>query len=155
MFLGAIRRKKMKKTPKTSQELLEIKGLLVEILQAIKEKEKDSTLPPPATVDPISSTLNWLSIPSHIKGYTYCEAAIDYILSKNGQFLSITKELNPFLAEKFDTTPSRIERSVRHAIQTGFARNPQAFGLLFPINSKSPTNSEFLFRVAKYLIKGC
>jgi len=156
--------KKQKKTSK-AQTLEEItaslertNALLEEILQTITEKTTPSVpITPPMDTEhqTISATLNWLGIPANLKGYTLCESALNWLINQEKNTISLTKELYPYLSNKFQTTPSRCERALRHAIHSGFERSPEIFLLLFPKITKCPTNSEFLFRLTNYLEKGC
>ena len=104
----------------------------------------------------ITKILHELGIPSHIKGYQYIREAIDIIYSRPQMIGGITKELYPELATKFDTTVSRVERAIRHAIEVSWNRAnwslmEEIFGNSVDIDKAKPTNSEFIVTVADKL----
>ena len=104
----------------------------------------------------ISKVLHELGMPSHIKGYQYVREAISMIYEKPDMVGGITKELYPELAIKFDTTVSRVERAIRHAIEVSWNRGDwdlmeDIFGHSVDIDKAKPTNSEFIVTVADKL----
>ena len=97
-----------------------------------------------------------LGIPSHIKGYQYIREGISIIYNNPGTIGGITKELYPELALKFDTTVSRVERAIRHAIEVSWNRGDwdlmeDIFGHSVDIDKAKPTNSEFIVTIADKL----
>ena len=104
----------------------------------------------------ISKMLHSLGMPSHIKGYQYIREAITMVYVNPEIIGAITKELYPELAEKFDTTVSRVERAIRHAIEVSWNRGDwdlmeEIFGHSVDIDKAKPTNSEFIVTVADKL----
>lgn len=104
----------------------------------------------------ITKILHELGIPSHIKGYQYIREGISIIYSNPGTIGGITKELYPELARKFDTTVSRVERAIRHAIEVSWNRGDwdlmeEIFGHSVDIDKAKPTNSEFIVTIADKL----
>ena len=104
----------------------------------------------------ISKMLHSLGMPSHIKGYQYVREAIFMVYSNPEIVGGITKELYPELASKFDTTVSRVERAIRHAIEVSWNRGDldlmeEVFGHSVDIDKAKPTNSEFIVTVADKL----
>lgn len=104
----------------------------------------------------ITKMLHELGIPSHIKGYQYIREAVNVIFENPGVIGGITKELYPLLAEKFDTTVSRVERAIRHAIEVSWNRGnldfmEEIFGYSVDIDKAKPTNSEFMVTIADKL----
>ena len=104
----------------------------------------------------ITRILHELGIPSHIKGYQYIREAIDIIYNNPDVIGGITKELYPELAKKFDTTVSRVERAIRHAIEVSWNRGSwdlmeEIFGHSVDIDKAKPTNSEFIVTIADKL----
>lgn len=104
----------------------------------------------------ITRILHELGIPSHIKGYQYIREAIDIIYNNPDVIGGITKELYPELAKKFDTTVSRVERAIRHAIEVSWNRGSwdlmeDIFGHSVDIDKAKPTNSEFIVTIADKL----
>ena len=104
----------------------------------------------------ITKVLHELGIPSHIKGYQYIREAIGIIFERPETIGGITKELYPELAEKFDTTVSRVERAIRHAIEVSWNRGnwdlmEEIFGHSVDIDKAKPTNSEFIVTIADKL----
>ena len=104
----------------------------------------------------ISKMLHELGMPSHIKGYQYIREAISMVYDNPEIVGGITKELYPTLAGKFDTTVSRVERAIRHAIEVSWNRGDwdlmeEIFGHSVDIDKAKPTNSEFIVTVADKL----
>ena len=104
----------------------------------------------------ITKVLHELGIPSHIKGYQYIREAIGIIYNRPEIIGGITKELYPELANKFDTTVSRVERAIRHAIEVSWNRGnyylmEEIFGHSVDIDKAKPTNSEFMVTIADKL----
>lgn len=104
----------------------------------------------------ITKILHELGIPSHIKGYQYIREGILLVFDNPEMIGGITKELYPELAIKFDTTVSRVERAIRHAIEVSWNRGSwdlmeEIFGNSVDIDRAKPTNSEFIVTVADKL----
>lgn len=106
----------------------------------------------------ISTTkiLHELGVPSHIKGYQYIREGIMMLYEKPEVIGGITKELYPEVASKYDTTVSRVERAIRHAIEVSWNRGnwqlmEDIFGHSVDIDKAKPTNSEFIVTVADKL----
>ncbi len=104
----------------------------------------------------ITKMLHELGIPSHIKGYQYIRDAVGIIFSNPDVIGGITKELYPELAKKFNTTVSRVERAIRHAIEVSWNRGnldfmEELFGFSVDIDRAKPTNSEFIVTLADKL----
>ena len=104
----------------------------------------------------ITSIIHEIGVPAHIKGYMYLREAITMVYNDVELLGSITKVLYPDIAKKFNTTASRVERAIRHAIEVAWSRgNMDSIGSLFGYtvsNSKAkPTNSEFIAMVADKL----
>ena len=104
----------------------------------------------------ITKILHELGIPSHIKGYQYIRDGVSLIFENPDMIGGITKELYPELASKFDTTVSRVERAIRHAIEVSWNRGnwdlmEEIFGNSVDIDRAKPTNSEFIVTVADKL----
>ncbi|NLN66115.1 MAG: sporulation transcription factor Spo0A [Clostridiaceae bacterium] len=121
--------------------------------RAIRAKERQSyTLRDYAEADVIKA-LRDIGVPAHLSGYGYLQKAIlETVLSERG-FIPITKELYPMIAESFNTTPGKVERAIRGAIQKVWQRmNPEKLAKFFTYaeNRKDahPTNSEFIATIA-------
>lgn len=104
----------------------------------------------------ISKLLHDLGIPSHIKGYQFLRDAVNMIFENPEMIGGITKELYPELASKYNTTVSRVERSIRHAVEVSWNRGDiklmeNIFGHSVDIDRAKPTNSEFIVTVADKL----
>lgn len=104
----------------------------------------------------ITKMLHELGIPSHIKGYQYIREGVGIIYERPDLIGGITKELYPELAEKYDTTVSRVERAIRHAIEVSWNRGnwdfmEELFGHSVDIDKAKPTNSEFIVTIADKL----
>lgn len=104
----------------------------------------------------ITKTLHELGVPSHIKGYQYIREGVTLVYDRPEIVGGITKELYPEIAKKFDTTVSRVERAIRHAIEVSWNRGnwqlmEDIFGHSVDIDKAKPTNSEFIVTVADKL----
>lgn len=104
----------------------------------------------------ITKLLHILGMPSHILGYEYTREAILIALGNKNTLRAITKELYPVVAQAFNTTPSRVERAIRHAVETAWDRGDldtlqKFFGFTVSYNKGKPTNSEFLFTLVDHL----
>jgi two-component system response regulator (stage 0 sporulation protein A) len=104
----------------------------------------------------VTGVLHEIGIPAHIKGYLYLREAVCLVVQRIELLGGVTKELYPTIAKKFNTTPSRVERAIRHAIEVAWNRgNVDLIHSLFghTINSDrgKPTNSEFIAMVADKL----
>ena len=113
----------------------------------------------------ISKLLHELGMPAHIKGYQYIREAISMVYDNPEIVGGITKELYPELAIRFDTTVSRVERAIRHAIEVSWNRGDwdlmeDVFGHSIDYDKAKPTNSEFIVTLAdklrlEYVKHGC
>jgi len=104
----------------------------------------------------IADLLHNLGIPSHIRGYQFIKEGIGIIYNNNNNISYITKDVYPEIAKKFDTTPTRVERSIRHAIEVSWNRGnldfmEEIFGYSVDIDRAKPTNSEFMVTIADKL----
>ena len=104
----------------------------------------------------ITKMLHELGMPSHIKGYQYIREGITMVYDNPEIVGGITKELYPDIATKFDTTVSRVERAIRHAIEVSWNRGnwdfmEEVFGHSVDIDKAKPTNSEFIVTIADKL----
>lgn len=105
----------------------------------------------------ITSTIKELGIPANILGYNYLRYAIEITVQDFSIVNKITTRLYPEIANKFDTTNSRTERAIRHAIEVGWLRGNEdliikLFGYSISADKGKPTNSEFIATVADYII---
>ena len=104
----------------------------------------------------ITRMLHELGMPSHIKGYQYIREGIMMVYNNPDIIGGITKELYPDVATKYDTTVSRVERAIRHAIEVSWNRGnwdlmEEIFGHSVDIDKAKPTNSEFIVTIADKL----
>ena len=104
----------------------------------------------------ITKLLHELGVPSHIKGYSYIREAITLVFENPTLSKGITKELYPAIAKKYDTTMSRVERAIRHAIEVSWNRAnwelmEEIFGYSVDIDKAKATNSEFIVTLADKL----
>jgi len=104
----------------------------------------------------ITKLLHELGVPSHIKGYEYIREGILILYNNPSIIGGITKELYPEIASKYDTSVSRVERAIRHAIEVSWNRGnidlmEEIFGHSVDIDRAKPTNSEFIVTLADKL----
>lgn len=129
------------------------------ILDVGKLKAKDAlkeNKPVKEMTKEISRLLHDLGMPSHIKGYQYIRDSIELMYNNPNVLGGITKEVYPFIADKYNTTPSRVERAIRHAIEVSWTRGDydlmeEIFGHSVDFDRAKPTNSEFLATIADKL----
>ena len=104
----------------------------------------------------VTNIIHEVGVPAHIKGYQYIRDAIIMVVNNVEVINQITKQLYPELAKKHKTTPSRVERAIRHAIEVAWNRGQvdaveNIFGYTVNSNKGKPTNSEFIAMIADKL----
>ncbi|MBR9684648.1 sporulation transcription factor Spo0A [Bacillus cereus] len=104
----------------------------------------------------ITSIIHEIGVPAHIKGYMYLRETISMVYNDIELLGSITKVLYPDIAKKYNTTASRVERAIRHAIEVAWSRGnidsiSSLFGYTVSMSKAKPTNSEFIAMVADKL----
>jgi two-component system response regulator (stage 0 sporulation protein A) len=104
----------------------------------------------------ITNIIHEIGVPAHIKGYLYLREAIGMVVENIEYLSAVTKELYPNIAQKFNTTPSRVERAIRHAIEVAWSRGKmdtinRLFGYTVHNGKGKPTNSEFIAMIADKL----
>lgn len=117
-------------------------------VQTGEEKKEDRDLEKDVT-----EMIHEIGVPAHIKGYHYLREAIIMCVEDVEMLNSITKVLYPTIAENFQTTPSRVERAIRHAIEVAWSRGRMEtldglFGYTINTGKGKPTNSEFIALIA-------
>ena len=101
----------------------------------------------------VTNMIHEIGVPAHIKGYQYLREAIIMVVNDIEMINSITKILYPTIAKKFQTTPSRVERAIRHAIEVAWSRGKmdtidELFSYTVHNGKGKPTNSEFIALIA-------
>ena len=104
----------------------------------------------------VTSIIHEIGVPAHIKGYQYLREAIIIAVNDMDVINAITKVLYPQVAKTFQTTPSRVERAIRHAIEVAWDRGDldtlqRFFGYTVSNTKGKPTNSEFIALIADKL----
>ena len=104
----------------------------------------------------VTKIIHQIGVPAHIKGYQYLRTAIMMTVDDNDIINSVTKILYPSVAKKYQTTSSRVERAIRHAIEVAWDRGDvdtlnSYFGYTIQNNRGKPTNSEFIAMIADNL----
>ena len=104
----------------------------------------------------VTNVIHEVGVPAHIKGYQYLREAIMMVIGDIDVINQITKQLYPDIARKYKTTPSRVERAIRHAIEVAWGRGQQdtvenIFGYTVSAAKGKPTNSEFIAMIADKL----
>jgi two-component system response regulator (stage 0 sporulation protein A) len=104
----------------------------------------------------ITSIIHEVGVPAHIKGYMYLREAITMVVNDMELLSAVTKELYPSIAKKYNTTVSRVERAIRHAIEVAWGRGQidainRLFGYTVHTEKGKPTNSEFIAIIADKL----
>jgi two-component system response regulator (stage 0 sporulation protein A) len=104
----------------------------------------------------VTNMIHEVGVPAHIKGYQYLRDGIMMVVEDIDVLNQVTKQLYPDLAKKHKTTPSRVERAIRHAIEVAWTRGQletieNIFGYTINANKGKPTNSEFIAMIADKL----
>jgi two-component system response regulator (stage 0 sporulation protein A) len=125
----------------------ETKSQYIDIPQQIDKKSEDGL------EALVTNIIHEVGVPAHIKGYQYIRDAIELMYNNPKYLGGITKELYPFIADKYDTTASRVERAIRHAIEVSWTRGDydlmdEIFGHSVDFDRSKPTNSEFMATLA-------
>ena len=133
---------------------------LVERLEEIRDCSKQHAAPKrtsPASIESmVTGIIHEIGVPAHIKGYQYLREAIIIAVEDMDVINAITKVLYPQVAKTFQTTPSRVERAIRHAIEVAWDRGDldtlqRFFGYTVSNTKGKPTNSEFIALIADKL----
>ena len=134
---------------------------LVERLEEIRCGEGQPHVPAPRAGQPsiesmVTNIIHEIGVPAHIKGYQYLREAIIIAVGDMDVINAITKVLYPQVAKTFQTTPSRVERAIRHAIEVAWDRGDldtlqRFFGYTVSNTKGKPTNSEFIALIADRL----
>lgn len=116
---------------------------------------KESLLNNDLEID-ITNLIHEVGVPAHIKGYQYLRDAITLVVNDMDYLSAVTKELYPAIAQMNNTTPSRVERAIRHAIEIAWNRGKletldALFGYTVKTDKGKPTNSEFIAIIADKL----
>ena len=117
-------------------------------------QERRALIQPPRDLEKdVTEMIHEIGVPAHIKGYQYLREAIMMAVDDMEMLNSITKILYPTIAKKFQTTPSRVERAIRHAIEVAWSRGKMEtldalFGYTINTGKGKPTNSEFIALIA-------
>lgn len=135
------------------------------LLRRIRELTR--LTPAPTSIEPmvvhgknmdekIASMFLTIGIPAHIKGYQFLREAVKQVVARPEMINRITKELYPTIAHRFSTTPSKVERAIRHAIEVAWNRGRvdlinQMFGHCVYTPNDKPTNGEFIALIADKL----
>ena len=107
----------------------------------------------------VTEMIHQLGVPAHIKGYHYLRRAIIHSVNDPEMLESVTKLMYPTVAKEYSTTPSRVERAIRHAIEVAWDRGDletlqKYFGYTVSNVKGKPTNSEFIAMIADRLTLG-
>ena len=134
----------------------------IQIMIHVPSKEKAEVTPfviqkreskEPDLEKDVTEMIHEIGVPAHIKGYHYLREAIMMCVEDVDMLNSITKVLYPTIADNFKTTPSRVERAIRHAIELAWSRGKMEtleglFGYTINLGKGKPTNSEFIALIA-------
>ncbi len=136
-------------------------SVLVERLEEIRGGEESPTgsknrMDPTNIESMVTGIIHEIGVPAHIKGYQYLREAIIIAVNDMDVINAITKVLYPQVAKTFQTTPSRVERAIRHAIEVAWDRGDldtlqRFFGYTVSNTKGKPTNSEFIALIADKL----
>ena len=129
-------------------EMLRSSAPAVRNINALKRQNTIETM--------VTSVIHEIGVPAHIKGYQYLRQAIMIAVDDMDVINAITKVLYPQVAKAFGTTPSRVERAIRHAIEVAWDRGDldtlqKYFGYTVSTSKGKPTNSEFIALIADKL----
>ncbi len=139
--------------PSGRKEPVTIREPKFEIQPKIRESEVANRKVSRDLEKDVTDMIHEIGVPAHIKGYQYLREAIMMSVEDNSMLSSITKVLYPTIAKRFQTTPSRVERAIRHAIEVAWSRGKMEtldglFGYTVNTGKGKPTNSEFIALIA-------
>lgn len=145
----------------------DVQALVIRIRQCVSSVESKISLPVAAPSQSaqkqaqnleavVTEIIHEIGVPAHIKGYQYLREAIILTINDMDVINAVTKVLYPAVAKKFSTTPSRVERAIRHAIEVAWDRGDietlqKFFGYTVSNIKGKPTNSEFIAMIADCL----
>lgn len=134
-----------------------IEAIVAKVEEALSQKTIRRPIKNKTLEERITKIFISVGIPPHIKGYQYLREAIKLSIEDPDIINSITKKLYPGVAERFDTSPSKVERAIRHAIEVGWNRGKieninSLFGVRVYSQNEKPTNGEFIALVADKLL---
>ena len=137
-------------------DLIELEKRIIDVTTAKQKSNKILNLEENNVHISVTKILHALGIPSHIKGYTYIRDAISMVYENPSLIGGITKELYPEIGTRYDTSVTRVERAIRHAIEVSWNRGDwdlmeEIFGHSVDIDKAKPTNSEFIVTIADKL----
>ena len=129
---------------------------LINIIEKVTKKIKDISTPKNkehTLEEKITNMIHQIGVPAHIKGYHYLRKGIMLCVENDSMLSSVTKALYPEIAKFFQTTPSRVERAIRHAIEVAWDRGDievlnSYFGYTIHNGRGKPTNSEFIAMIS-------
>ena len=136
-----------------------VKKLKEHCFTLLNEEEKQEEPKKPDLTRKVTEMIRTLGVPAHIKGYGYLRESIILAVNDPELINGITKELYPQVAKTFHTTPSRVERAIRHAIEVAWDRGDievlqNFFGYTVSLSKGKPTNGEFIALVADEIRAG-
>jgi len=134
-----------------------LKSRILELFNPMSEIADIRTYPSKSLDEKITNIFLTIGIPAHIKGFTYLREAIRVVYAQPEIINSITKQLYPKVADIFSTSPSKVERAIRHAIEVAWTRGKienlnGIFGFKIYSRNDKPTNGEFIALIADRLI---
>ena len=123
---------------------------LIHLAENVERSDQDHA---PGLEELVTSIIHEVGVPAHIKGYQYVREAIMITVEDMDVINSVTKVLYPAVAKKYHTTPSRVERAIRHAIEVAWDRGDletlqKFFGYTVSNVKGKPTNSEFIAMIS-------
>ena len=132
-------------------------GSLLERMRGIFESPSAPERKSYTLKNTVTSVIHEIGVPAHIKGYQYLREAIIIAVNDMEVINAVTKVLYPAVAKRFGTTPSRVERAIRHAIEVAWDRGDletlqKYFGYTVSNTKGKPTNSEFIAMIADRLM---
>ena len=131
--------------------------ILRQRIDGIYESRQDCKAVTRGMEEKIANIFLSVGIPAHIKGYHFLREAIKMVIEEPDVINKITKKLYPNIAKKFNTTPSKVERAIRHAIEVAWSRGRidninSIFGVKVYACNEKPTNGEFIALVADKML---
>ena len=131
-------------------------SLMEHMRRAVQPQQEQEGVHAPGLEDRVTAIIHEVGVPAHIKGYQYVREAIMIAVDDMDVINAVTKVLYPEVAKRFATTPSRVERAIRHAIEVAWDRGDletlqHYFGYTVNSAKGKPTNSEFIALIADRL----
>lgn len=146
----------MQKEEEIRSELRKMNNSLRKINELLGIETKNKTDEVGTEIITVTEILHYVGMPSNLSGFLYTRDAILMVIKDVNVLRGITKNIYPDIAKKYKSSPSRVERAIRHAVEVAWSRGnteyiDTIFGYTVDIKRGKPSNSEFIASLADYI----